>query len=152
MRRCHLQTVCIRHEPPGLEGEALDKHTLGWAERINASGAGYLTPAVLDGRWMVRISIGAEATEREDVEAIWAAIRAEAEADRRALITYLAGSFGDQRMTGDFLLVGHAVRVGDRLELQAPRREEIEDALPGGRPLLRRGAGRETSSRPSNSR
>ena len=23
-----LQTVCVRHEPPGLDGEALDKHTL----------------------------------------------------------------------------------------------------------------------------
>ena len=76
----HLQTVCIRHEPPGLEGEALDKHTLGWAERINTSGVGYLTPATLDGRWMVRVSIGAEATERDDVETIWRAIRAEVEA------------------------------------------------------------------------
>lgn len=75
----HLQTVCIRHEPPGIEGDALDKHTLGWAERVNASGAGYLTPAMLDGRWMVRVSIGALTTEREDVEAIWRAIRAEAD-------------------------------------------------------------------------
>ena len=75
----HLQTVCVRHEPPGLEGEALDQHTLGWAERINARASGYLTPAVLDGRWMVRVSIGAETTEREHVEGIWRAIRAEAE-------------------------------------------------------------------------
>jgi aromatic-L-amino-acid decarboxylase len=78
-----LQTVCLRHEPPGLEGEALDRHTLGWAERINRSGAAYLTPAVLDGRWMVRVSVGAEATERADVEALWAAVRGAAEpADR----------------------------------------------------------------------
>jgi aromatic-L-amino-acid decarboxylase len=45
-----LQTVCVRQEPPGLEGEALDQHTLAWADRINRSGAAYLTPAVLDGR------------------------------------------------------------------------------------------------------
>jgi aromatic-L-amino-acid/L-tryptophan decarboxylase len=76
----HLQTVCIRHEPPGREGEALDKHTLGWAERINTSGVGYLTPAILDGRWMARVSIGSVMTERADVEAIWQAIRAQAEA------------------------------------------------------------------------
>ena len=76
----HLQTVCIRHEPAGLTGEGLDKHTLGWVEQVNASGAGYLTPATLDGRWMVRVSIGALTTEREDIEAIWRAIRAEAEA------------------------------------------------------------------------
>jgi aromatic-L-amino-acid decarboxylase len=71
-----LQTVCMRHEPPGLKGEALDRHTLGWAERLNRSGLTYLTPAVLDGRWMVRVSIGAEATEREHVRAVWAAMQA----------------------------------------------------------------------------
>src|SRR5579875_1842058 len=26
-----LQTVCVRHEPPGLSGEELDQHTLTWA-------------------------------------------------------------------------------------------------------------------------
>jgi aromatic-L-amino-acid decarboxylase len=74
-----LQTVCVRHEPPGLEGEALDQHTLAWIERINRSGRAYLTPAVLDGRWMVRVSIGAEATEREHVAALWEWMRQEAE-------------------------------------------------------------------------
>jgi aromatic-L-amino-acid decarboxylase len=73
-----LQTVCIRHEPPGLEGESLDRHTLAWVERINRSGFAYLTPAVLDGRWMVRVSIGAEATEREHVAALWQRMRQEA--------------------------------------------------------------------------
>jgi aromatic-L-amino-acid decarboxylase len=67
----HLQTVCIRHEPPGLAGAALDKHTLAWADAINQSGGAYVTPATLDGRWMVRVSIGAMATEREDVAALW---------------------------------------------------------------------------------
>jgi aromatic-L-amino-acid decarboxylase len=66
-----LQTVCVRHEPPGLEGEALDRHTLAWVERINQSGGAYLTAAQLDGRWMVRVSIGAIPTEREHVEALW---------------------------------------------------------------------------------
>ena len=36
-------------------------------------------PAVLAGRWMARVSIGAEPTERVDVEAAWQAMRAEAE-------------------------------------------------------------------------
>jgi len=66
-----LQTLCVRHEPPGVEGEALDRHTLGWATRINRSGNAYLTPAVLDGRWMVRVSVGAERTERPHVEQLW---------------------------------------------------------------------------------
>ncbi|MBK1660962.1 pyridoxal phosphate-dependent decarboxylase family protein [Paracraurococcus ruber] len=74
-----LQTVCLRHEPPGLEGAALDAHTTGWAERINRSGAAYLTPAVLDGRWMVRVSVGAETTEHAHVAALWDAMRRAAE-------------------------------------------------------------------------
>ena len=43
-----LQTVCVRHERDGLQGEALDRHTLAWVDRINKSGAAYLTPAVLE--------------------------------------------------------------------------------------------------------
>src|SRR5262249_38484629 len=26
-----LQTLCVRHEPDGVSGDALDRHTLGWA-------------------------------------------------------------------------------------------------------------------------
>lgn len=74
-----LQTVCVRHEPPELEGEALDKHTLGWCGRINSLGAAWLTPAQLDGRWMVRVSIGAETTERGHVERLWTLMRTEVE-------------------------------------------------------------------------
>lgn len=75
-----LQTVCVRHEPPGLTDAALDAHTLGWVERLNRSGAAYVTPAILDKRWMVRVSIGALTTERAHVDALWAALRNCAEA------------------------------------------------------------------------
>jgi aromatic-L-amino-acid decarboxylase len=74
-----LQTVCVRHRPPGLDGDALDRHTRAWAERVNRSGTAYLTPALVDGRWMVRVSVGAELTERPDVAAVWSAMRAAAE-------------------------------------------------------------------------
>jgi aromatic-L-amino-acid/L-tryptophan decarboxylase len=67
-----LQTLCVRHEPSGVTGEDLDRHTLGWVDRINRSGRAYLTPATLDGRWMVRVSVGAEWTEREHVADLWA--------------------------------------------------------------------------------
>jgi aromatic-L-amino-acid decarboxylase len=77
----HLQTICVRHEPPGLEGGALDKHTLDWVERVNNSGGAYLTPAVLDGRWMVRVSIGALLTERGHVEGLWKLMRREADTE-----------------------------------------------------------------------
>jgi len=66
-----LQTLCVRHEPPGLTSKALDAHTQAWADRINRSGTAYLTPAMLDGHWMVRVSIGALLTEREHVAALW---------------------------------------------------------------------------------
>jgi len=74
-----LQTLCLRHEPRGLEGDALDRHTQAWAERVNRSGAAYLTPAVLDGRWMVRVSIGSLMTERVHVAALWDTMRAAAQ-------------------------------------------------------------------------
>ena len=71
-----LQTLCVRHEPAGLEGDALDRHTLAWVDRVNRSGAAYLTPALLDGRWIARVSIGVEPTERAHVEALWTTMRA----------------------------------------------------------------------------
>ncbi|MEQ8815772.1 MAG: pyridoxal-dependent decarboxylase [Thalassobaculum sp.] len=81
----HLQTVCIRHEPAGVEGEALDAYTRAWAEAVNRSGEGYLTPAAVDGRWMVRVSVGAPGTERDDVDAVWECIRRHAAASFAAL-------------------------------------------------------------------
>jgi aromatic-L-amino-acid decarboxylase len=75
-----LQTVCVRHEPPGIGGDALDVHTRRWAQAINDSGAAYLTPATIEGRWMVRVSIGAELTQAEHVETLWRTMRAAADA------------------------------------------------------------------------
>ena len=71
-----LQTICIRHTPldshgEKLAGEALDQHTLAWVESINASGEAFLTPSVLDDRWMARVSIGVEGTTREQVVKLW---------------------------------------------------------------------------------
>jgi len=70
-----LQTLCVRHEPAGLSGDDLDRHTTAWCDRLNQSGIAYLTPALLDGRWMVRISVGAIATERKHLEELWSAMR-----------------------------------------------------------------------------
>ena len=73
-----FQTVCIRHLLPGLDEAALARHNLGIAERINRGGAAYLTPSLLKGQQMLRVSIGAERTERAQVEALWTALRAAA--------------------------------------------------------------------------
>lgn len=66
-----LQTVCLRHEPAGVHGDELDRHTLAWLAKVHASGHAWLTPAQLDGRWMVRVSIGALATTHEHVAGLW---------------------------------------------------------------------------------
>ena len=81
----HLQTVCVLHEstrPDGtrLDGEALDAHTMAWVDAVNRSGAAYLTPGIVDGRWIARISVGAMPTEAADVAAVWATIQGAAEA------------------------------------------------------------------------
>jgi aromatic-L-amino-acid decarboxylase len=74
-----LQTVCLRHEPAGLAGEALDRHTLAWVERLHQSGRAWVTPAQLEGRWMVRVSIGQLLTEAEHVRQLWTDLCAAAE-------------------------------------------------------------------------
>lgn len=66
-----LQTLCVRHEPNGVHGDELDRHTLQWLDRVHRSGSAWLTPTQVDGRWLVRISIGALPTERADVERLW---------------------------------------------------------------------------------
>ncbi len=69
-----FQTVCLRHVPAALRGDepALKAHNLELARRINEGGKAYLTPSVLKGRQILRVSIGAETTERAQVEALWA--------------------------------------------------------------------------------
>jgi aromatic-L-amino-acid/L-tryptophan decarboxylase len=78
-----LQTLCVRHRPDGLDGAALDAHTLAWVDAINRSGAALLTPSMLDGQWMVRVSIGAESTERSDVAQVWELMQAAADTASR---------------------------------------------------------------------
>jgi aromatic-L-amino-acid decarboxylase len=77
-----LQTVCIRHEPPGLSDAELDRHTLGWLQEINRSGRAFLSPAQLDGRWFVRVSVGVESTTREHVRQLWDLLREAAGRER----------------------------------------------------------------------
>ncbi|HTT89642.1 MAG TPA: pyridoxal-dependent decarboxylase [Acidimicrobiales bacterium] len=68
-----LQTVCVLHTPAGIDAgsDQLDQHTLAWSEAVNASGLAHITPAMVDGHWIVRVSIGAEPTEWADVAALW---------------------------------------------------------------------------------
>jgi aromatic-L-amino-acid/L-tryptophan decarboxylase len=72
-----FQTVCIRHVPAALAGgeDALKAHNLEIARRINEGGKAYLTPSLLKGTQVLRVSIGSETTERAEVEVLWALLQ-----------------------------------------------------------------------------
>lgn len=64
-----LQTVCVRHTPPGVDDVAtISDHNLSWVRELNTSGTTFLSPSLLDDVWMARVSIGAETTERRHLE------------------------------------------------------------------------------------
>ena len=68
-----LQTVCLRRLPDGprSDEEALDRRNLEIVECVNADGRFYLTSSLLKGVRIIRVSVGAGATERRHVEAVW---------------------------------------------------------------------------------
>lgn len=72
-----LQTVCLRHAPAHLRGdeEALGRHNLALAGKVNEGGTAYLTTAEVKGRRLIRVSVGAQATTREHVAALWRTLR-----------------------------------------------------------------------------
>lgn len=70
-----LQTICLRHQPAGMDAAATDAHNLALVQRVNARGRAYVTPAVVNGRQLIRVSIGAEPTEQADVAAVWAELQ-----------------------------------------------------------------------------
>jgi aromatic-L-amino-acid decarboxylase len=72
-----LQTVCLRHVPPALAGdeEALAAHNAACVRRVNGAGRFFYGTSLLKGTLVQRASVGAQPTERADVEAFWAALR-----------------------------------------------------------------------------
>jgi aromatic-L-amino-acid decarboxylase len=77
-----LQTLCLRHRPAGLDEQALARHNLAIAERVNRSGRAYLTPAVVKGVQTLRVSIGAEQTAAQHVDDLWWLLREAAESQQ----------------------------------------------------------------------
>jgi len=72
-----LQTVCLQSVPPPLEGDeaALAAHNQAIVDAINAIGQHYLTTSVLKDQKIIRVSIGAQATELRHVERLWEALQ-----------------------------------------------------------------------------
>jgi aromatic-L-amino-acid decarboxylase len=72
-----LQTVCLRHLPPALAGdeEALAAHNAAIVRHVTEAGDYYFGTSLLKGRLIIRISVGAQPTEREHVAGAWAALQ-----------------------------------------------------------------------------
>lgn len=68
-----LNLVCFRHR-------AGDDASAVMLERLNASGEIFLTHTRLDGRYVLRLSVGQTRTERRHVERAWSLISAAADA------------------------------------------------------------------------
>jgi len=59
-----LNLVCLRHVGDDAATQAVLK-------RVNASGQAYLTHTRLDGRFTLRVAVGAPSTTAGDVDALW---------------------------------------------------------------------------------
>src|SRR5579875_4063724 len=68
-----FSVVCFR-----LEGD--DERSRRLLERVNASGKIFLSHAVLDGRYTLRLAVGQLNTTEEDVRMAWNVLRREAKA------------------------------------------------------------------------
>ncbi|MFB9743666.1 pyridoxal-dependent decarboxylase [Pseudonocardia sulfidoxydans] len=71
-----LGLVCLRYV--GADGGPDDAVTRAVLERVNSSGAAFVTHTVLDGRYVIRVAVGGVATEATHVEALWERLCAEA--------------------------------------------------------------------------
>ncbi len=65
-----LSVVCFRHEPPGLAGEALDRHNAAVNAAVNATGRAFLTTTRLGGRVTLRMCFVNWRTTAADVEEV----------------------------------------------------------------------------------
>ena len=80
MAPVQLGLVCLRHHPTGLDDEAaLDRLNAALLQRLNDSGALYLTQTRLNGRYAIRFSIGQTHTQPEHVQRAWQRMLAEVE-------------------------------------------------------------------------
>lgn len=70
--------VCFRYVPAGHDAASLDRVNETIVERVNASGEGYLTHSVLDGRTMMRVGFGNVSTTEAHLDIVWRRVVAEA--------------------------------------------------------------------------
>jgi aromatic-L-amino-acid/L-tryptophan decarboxylase len=81
----HLTILAFRLVRPGVDDEALNALNQSLLERITARKRVMLTPAIVDGRFVIRIAIVSHRTHRDRVEMAIDDIRAEINAEISAL-------------------------------------------------------------------
>ncbi len=74
-----LALVCLRHCPPGLKGDQLDRHNDRILDEVNATGQIYLSHTRLDGRYAIRVALGNPRATRDHVDLCWRLLRESAE-------------------------------------------------------------------------
>jgi aromatic-L-amino-acid decarboxylase len=72
-----FSTVCFRHVPPGLAGDAdaIDAHNAAIMAAVNATGEIFLSHTKLRGQFTIRLAIGSLRTEARHVEHAWELLR-----------------------------------------------------------------------------
>jgi aromatic-L-amino-acid decarboxylase len=72
----HFSVVCFRLQ--GSDRGGSDQRNRSLLERVNASGEIFISHAVLDGRYVLRLAVGQMSTTEEDVQRAWDVLRREA--------------------------------------------------------------------------
>jgi aromatic-L-amino-acid decarboxylase len=72
-----FSTVCFRHVPPALAGDAaaLDAHNAALMEAVNRTGEAFLSHTKLRDRFTIRLAIGNLRTEERHVARAWELLR-----------------------------------------------------------------------------
>ena len=76
-----FSTVCLRHVPPSIAGDAsaVDAHNEALITAVNRTGEIFLSHTRLRGRFTIRFAIGSLRTEARHVERAWELLRAAAD-------------------------------------------------------------------------
>ncbi|RMF74840.1 MAG: amino acid decarboxylase [Acidobacteria bacterium] len=70
-----FSTLCIRHEPDGLDAEATDAHNARILETVNRDGRIFLSHTKLRGRYVIRVTFGNPRCTMRHVELCWHLLR-----------------------------------------------------------------------------
>jgi len=70
-----FSVVCFRYEPAGADAAATEAANRAILERVNAGGIAFLSHTEIEGAYVLRLAIGNLRTTRDDVAAVWAALR-----------------------------------------------------------------------------